>query len=148
MAGPTASFPIVYLKKLRFCRENNHYIQVNRIVEKPKIVNAEAKENPKKAEFFFMSDLNFLIFKSSIDPKLLQLKIYLPNNQKGRAFEKFSTVVTELTKQFSLLFVGEEIVKPEELEEQVVDALHVGHPDSIKMLADSHKFNGPGCERT
>ena len=42
VARPTASFPIVDLKDDVMAEKTIHYIQVNHIIEKPKIVDAEA----------------------------------------------------------------------------------------------------------
>ena len=57
VARPTASFPIVDLKDYDITEKVIHYIQLNHIIHKPKIVNPEAEENLKKAEFNFMVDL-------------------------------------------------------------------------------------------
>ena len=54
--------------------------QVSLVIDKPKPRNAEAGENLKKAEFHFMVDLKTLIHETSVDPKLLQLKICLLKN--------------------------------------------------------------------
>ena len=53
------------------------------MTEKPEIVDAEADENPMKSVFNFMVHLKTLIHKTSVDPKMLQLKIGLRNNQKS-----------------------------------------------------------------
>ena len=47
---------------------------------------------------------------------------------------------SELTERFGLLFAGDKIAIPEELKKQVVDALHFGHSDSTKTLAESNIF--------
>ena len=79
VARPTASFPIVDLEGYDIAEKANHYIQVNHIIENPKIVIAEAEQTFKKAEFNFMMDLKTLIHETSVDAKLLQLEIYLQN---------------------------------------------------------------------
>ena len=88
------------------------------MIEKPKQLNAKADKNLKKAEF--MLDLKTLIHKTSVDPKLLGLKVCLPNIRKQLAPEEFSPVFTEFSEQFGLLFSGDKIVVPEELRKQVV----------------------------
>ena len=141
VARPTASFPIVDLKDHEIAEKKTfHYIQVNYMIEKPKIVNAEAEENLRKSEFNFMVDLKTLIHKISVDPQLLRLKICLRNDHKERAPEEISPVFIEFTKRFGLLFAGDKIVRPEELKKQVVDTLHFGHPELTKMLAESNIF--------
>ena len=113
---------------------------MNHIIDKPEIVNAEAGKNLIKAEFDFMVDFKTLIHKPSVDPKLLQLKNGLRNNQTERAPKKFLPVFTELPKKFRLLFARDNIVVPEELKKQVVDALHFADPVSTKTLAESNIF--------
>ena len=107
-------------------------------MEKPRKI-AEAEENPKKAELNFMVDVKTLIHKTSVDPKLLHLKICLRNNRKERAPENFSPVLSKVIERLGL-FTGDKIVIPEELKKQVVEALHFGHPGSTKMLAESNIF--------
>ena len=59
------------MKAYDFAEKTIHYIQVSHVVRKPKIKNAEAEENLKKAEISFMIDLETLIDKTSDDLKLL-----------------------------------------------------------------------------
>ena len=82
--------------------------------------------------------LKFLIHKTSIDQKLLQLRVCLQNKQKERSFEEISPTLSELIERFGLFFEGDEIVIPEELKKQVVEALHFGHPGSMKWLAKNN----------
>ena len=56
-----------------------------------------------------------LMHKTSIDPKLLQLKICVRNKQRDRALKEFSPIFSEITKRFALLFAGDRIVIPDEL---------------------------------
>ena len=44
--------------------------------------NDEAEEHLKNTKLDFLIVFKTLIRKTSVDPKLLQLKILLPNNQK------------------------------------------------------------------
>ena len=46
-----------------------------------------------------------LLHKTSVIPKLLQLKICVRNKQKEGALEEFSPIFNKATKQFGLLFV-------------------------------------------
>ena len=62
---------------------------------------------------------------------------------KRKSPEEFSPVFNEIAERFGLLFAGYKIVVPEELKEQVVEALHFGHPGSTKMLAQGSIFWGP-----
>ena len=73
--------------------------------------------------------------KLSVDPKLLQSKICLRNNQNEQAPEKFNPVFTKITKRFDLLFARDKNLIPEELKKQLVDAIHFGLPSSTKILA-------------
>ena len=113
---------------------------MNHVIQLPENLNTEAEENPKKVEFIFMVASRTVIHKNSVDPKWLQLKICQRNNQRERAPEEFSPVSIKLTERFCLQFAGDKIVIPEELQKQVVDALHFGHPGSTKMLAESNVF--------
>ena len=81
VARPTASFHIVDLKDYDIAEKTIYYIQVNHIFEKPKNVNAQAEQNLRKPEFKFMQTWKTVIYRSSIDPNLLQLKICLRKNQ-------------------------------------------------------------------
>ena len=63
--------PIVNVKAYDFAEKTIHYIQVSRVIRKPKIKNVEAEENFKKAEISFKVDLETLIDKTSDDLKLL-----------------------------------------------------------------------------
>ena len=87
-----------------------------------------------------MMVIKTLIYKASVDPKLLQPKICSQNNQKERAPDELCPVFTNLTKLIGQLIAGDKIVIPEELKKQVVDALHFIHPGSTKMLAESNIF--------
>ena len=71
-----------------------------------------------------MVDSKTLIHKTSVGPKVLQLRICLRNRRKERAPKEFSPVFIE---RFGLLIAGDKIVIPEELKKQV-DVLHFGHP--------------------
>ena len=57
-----------------------------------------------EAEFNFKVELETLIHKISVDPKLLQLTILKQNNQKERASEELSRVFTEPTERLGWLF--------------------------------------------
>ena len=134
---PDDQFPDRRSERLRHCRERMHYIQLNHIIEKPKIVNAAVEENLKKAEIKFLMVLKILIHKTSVAPKLLQLKNWLWDNQKEWATEK---VLPVLTERFGLLSAGDESVILQELKKPVVDASHFVHPGSTKMLGENNKF--------
>ena len=88
----------------------------------------------------FMVDLKTMINKASGYPKLLQLRICLRNNQKERAREEFSPVVSGPTERLAFLFAGDRIVIPQEIKKQVVEAVHFGHLGSTKMLAECNIF--------
>ena len=63
-----------------------------------------------------MIDLNILKLKNSVDPKLLQLKMWMRSKQKIRDSEEFPPIFNKITEQFSLLFAGDEIVVPKTIE--------------------------------
>ena len=77
---------------------------MNHIMEKPNIVIAKAFEKFKQADFKFMLDIKTLIHKTSVDPKLLELKICSRNSQMERAPDEYCPLFIELTKTFGLLF--------------------------------------------
>ena len=83
--------------------------QVSLVIDKPKPRNAEAEKNLKKAEFNFMVDLKTLIHETSVDPKLLQLKICLLNNELPKNFLRFSVNLPN----DSTVFAVDEIFIPE-----------------------------------
>ena len=132
-----ATIPILDLKHYEIAK-TIHYIEANDVIEKPKMKNAEAQENLQKGGFNFMVALKTLINKTSVDPKLRQLKISLRNNQKERASEELSPVSNELTEGFELLFAGGKIVIPEEFKKRVVEVLHFDHPGTTQMLTESN----------
>ena len=74
-ARPTVSFFIVDLEDCDTAQKTIHYIQLTHMIGKPKIVNAEAEKNHKKAVFIFMAYSKTLSHKTSNDPKMLQLKL-------------------------------------------------------------------------
>ena len=115
--------------------------------EKPIIKNIKAEENLRKAKFTFMVGLKTLIRKSSVDPKLIQLKINLRNNQKERALEDISPVFIEPNERFGLQFAGDKIVIPEYLKKQMVEPLNFGHPGSMEMLAKRNTFRWSGMRK-
>ena len=69
-----ANFPIVDEKTII-------YVQFNHVIEKPKRKNTQAQEFLKKTEFSFKVSLETLLHKTSVDPRLLQLKICGRNQQ-------------------------------------------------------------------
>ena len=122
-------------------------IQVNLVIEKPIIKNAEAEGNFRKAKFNFIVGLKTLVRKTSVDPKLIQLKICLRNNQKKRALEDISPVFIELNKRSGLQFAGNKIVIPEYLKKQMVETLTFGHSLSMEMLAEKNTFRWSGMRK-
>ena len=50
--------------------------------------------------------------------------------------EECSPAFNEITERIGLVFAGDNIVTPEELKWQVVEALHFGHPGSTKMVTE------------
>ena len=81
-----------------------------------------------------MIDLKTLIYKMTVDLKLLQLKICVRNNQKDRAPEELSSVFSENTERFGLFFAEDRILIPDKLKKPMVDALHFGQPAQQRCL--------------
>ena len=125
----SSNFSIVDLD-YDIAEKTRHYIQINHVIGKPKMKNAEAKENLMTVELNFETDLKTLIHKTSEDQKFLQLKICVRKKQKKSASEELSPAFSKITERLRLLFPGDKIVVPEELKRQVVDALDIGHPVS------------------
>ena len=140
-------FPSWTAKNAISPKKTIHYTQVKHVIEKPKTKKTEAEENLKEAEFNFMIDLRTLIHKTSVDPKLLQLKMCVRNKQKKGAPEEVSQVFSEITERFGRLFASDGIMIPEELIRQVVDELHFEQPGSTKMLAERNTFLWPGMKK-
>ena len=135
MVEPSANFPIVDSRDYDVAEKTMYYFQVNHVIDRPKTQNAKSEENFKEVEVIFMFDSKALIHKTSVDPNLLQLKVCIRNIKK--ALEDTSTVFNKLTERFGSLFTEGKFVIHEELEKQVVDALHFA---STKMLAESNLF--------
>ena len=95
---PSAMSPIVDPKDYDIPEKTIHYIQINHVIEKPKTKNTDAEENLRKSEVDFMTYLKTLTHKTSVDPKLLQLKICVRNEQKKRAHNKFFPVFNGITE--------------------------------------------------
>ena len=108
VAKSSSDIPIADLKDYDIAEKTIHYIQINHVIDIPKTKSAEAAENFKKAEFNFMIDLKTLKHKTSVDPKLLQLKICVRNKQKDRAPEEFSSVFSEITERFGVIRRGQD----------------------------------------
>ena len=91
-----------------------------------------------------MVDFKTLIHKTSVDPKLLELKFCVRNKQEERRPNDFSPVFTRITQRFRLVFEGDNTVIPEELKKHVLDALHFWHPNSMKVLVcrDAERYRG------
>ena len=140
VARPAATLLIVDLKNYDIAEKTIQYIQLKRMIKKPKTVNTtETGENFNKVEFNFMEDFETLILKTSVDPKLLQLKICLRMNQKELALKKslrFSP--TKFTERFGLLIAKDKFSETEELKKQVVDALDFGHPVWKRKLTEGN----------
>ena len=140
----SATFPTIGLKHYDF---TIHINQINHVLEKPKLTNAEAEEKLKKTKINFMIHWKGLMHKTSVDSKLPQLKICVRDKQKERALEEYSPVFSEITQSFGLLFAGDKIVIPQKLKKQVVDALRFGHPGSTKKLTESNIFKWSGMRK-
>ena len=95
-----------------------------------------------------MVNLTTSIHKTSVDPKPLQVEMCIHNNQRKCTTENFSPVLNELFERFRLLVAGDKIDFPQELNRQVVDALHFGLPGYTKTLARKICLSGPGFEGT
>ena len=74
---PSANFLIVGEKTI-------NCVQVNNVIEKPKMKNTQAGKNLKKTNFNFKVSLQTLLHKTSVDARLLQLKICARNQQKKK----------------------------------------------------------------
>ena len=135
---PTANLPFVDLKDYNITEKTIHYIKVYHVTEKPKTKNTRAEDKLRKADFNFVVDLKTLIHKILVDLKLLQLKICLRKSQKKRPPQKILPFSMTLANDLVFYFAVVKYVMIEELKKQVVEALHVGHPGSSKMLADSN----------
>ena len=128
----TPHFSIADSKDYDIAERTKYYIQVNHMKEKPKSTNAEAEWDLKKANFNFMIVSETLFYATSVDPKLLHLKICMRNNQRERALEEISPVFAEPTKRFGFVSAGDKTIIPEELKMHVVEALHFRHDGSTK----------------
>ena len=86
-------------------------------------MNIEAEKKLKKYVSKFMVDLKIMIYSNSINPKKILFKICLRKNQRQRdPYETFPDFI-ELTEMFELMFAGEKLVVPDELNKQVVEEL-------------------------
>ena len=62
----TAYIFIANLKDYEIAEKTKHYIQVNHVIETPKIKIARAEKILKKANINFMVDLKLLIYKTGL----------------------------------------------------------------------------------
>ena len=92
-----------------------YQFEENQVTEKLKIMNAETLEDLKRAQFNLMVHSKVLIYKTSVNAKLLQLKICLRNNQKQRPHEQLSPVFSDFTERLVFLFAGNKIGDLEKL---------------------------------
>ena len=146
MAQSSYNFSIVELKDDDIVEKTILYIQVNHVIEEPKMMNTEAGVSLKKTVFSFIIHLESFIHKTAVNPKLLQLKLCARNKLKERSPKEYSPVFSEITEQFGSLIAGDRIVVIEELKRQVLDALYFGHPGSTKQKAIC--FAGPEGRKT
>ena len=70
------------LKNYDIAEKTIHYIQVNQVIEEPRMKSTKTDEKLMKAEFNSMIDLKTLIHKTSVDPETPQVKICVRNKQK------------------------------------------------------------------
>ena len=94
-----------------------------------------------------MIDVKTLIHKTSVDPRLRQLRIRVRNQQRKRAPEKTYPVVSGIRKGLGLLLAGGKIVSPEELKKNIVDKLQIRRPGSTKMITEGNIFCWSGMRR-
>ena len=82
VAKTSSNFLVFDLKDYDMVKETIEYFQINHVIKKPSTKSTETEENLKQAEFMFMIDQKILIHKTSVDPKLLQLKNVSETNKK------------------------------------------------------------------
>ena len=79
-----------------------------------------------------------LIHKLLVEPKLLQLKNCIGNNQTGRAPDEIYPVFNDWFKRLRIFFAANETVTPEVSKKKVVDILLFSHPGSKKRNQWKH----------
>ena len=80
------------------------------VIRQLKIKIRQPDEKLMKSEINAMTDL---VRKTSVDPNLLHLRIYIRNDQKMQAAEDLIPVFDNLTKRFELISAVDWFVKPE-----------------------------------
>ena len=93
----SANFLCLIVKNYDIAEKTIHYFQVNHVNEEPKLKKAEAEKSLRKAKFNFTIDLKLPRHKTSVDPKLLQLKLYVRKKQNERVSEEFISVFNKIT---------------------------------------------------
>ena len=126
----TAKFPVVDLSDYIITKSTMKKFEITHVIEKPELRSTEAL---KYLNFIF--DIKVTEHKTSVDPKLLQLKFFDCNKQQHLGPENFSPVFVELINRFGLSFASDETVNAEELKRQIVHALHFGNPRFTKKIA-------------
>ena len=86
---PTAIFLIVEMRDYEVAEMTKHYNQVNHVMDKPKAERSKQKKTSRRPNSTSCLVEKTLFHKTSVDPKLLQLKIRLRNKQKERAAKIF-----------------------------------------------------------
>ena len=120
------------------------YLQINKVVGIPSKKSTEMEDNLRDSEMKFMTDLRSLIKETNRDRDLIATIIGLENRDENSIPETYSRQYKQLNTRWGIVFLDDRIVIPTGMRDNVLNALHFGHPGESKMLADSKIFWWPG----
>ena len=102
------------------------------------------ENNLRDSEMKFMTDLRSLIKETNRDLDLIATIIGIENRDENSIPGIYSRQYKQLNTRWGIVFPDDRIVMPTGMQDNVLNALHFGHPGESKMLADSKIFWWPG----
>ena len=119
------------------------YLQINKIVGIPNKKSTGMEDNLRDSEMKFMTDLRSLIKETNRDRDLIATIIGLENKDEN-SIPETTADSKQLNTRWGIVFLDDRIIIPTGMRDNVLNALHFGHPGESKMLADSKIFWWPG----
>ena len=141
------NMPRVDLSKFNTDGREAHYIQINHFVGKLS-GNKITKDTIKKAEFEFMLDLNSLISRTTIDPRLTRVRASMRRAEDRETTpDGYRPEFDKLSIRLGLVFMDDNILIQEGLQRRLLDILHFSHAGRTKMTAETKIFWLPDINR-
>ena len=119
------------------------YLQINKIIETPKRKSEEMEENLRRAELTYMTDLQTIIRETNRDKALIATVMGIETEDENIIPDEFYRVAKRLSTRWGIVFMDDRVVIPIGIREEVINALHFGHPGLTKMEQEAKIFWWP-----